>query len=137
MTLSLLPKTKPLSEFRCRTQSKQELYVKKLQNSGLDVDIYASCGEKKRAVLAKLIPKYKFYLAFENSFCSDYISEKFLRYYNHDWILVARGGANYRKVIPTQTYVNSAEFESPAKLAGYLINLASEVFERDTVMCTT
>ncbi|XP_052772090.1 alpha-(1,3)-fucosyltransferase C-like [Mya arenaria] len=112
----------------CRTQSKRELYVRKLQNSGLDVDIYGSCGKGKIQPddVQRLIGKYKYYLAFENSFCSDYITEKFLMNYNHDWILVARGGADYRKVIPTQTYVNSAEFESPAKLAEYLNNLASD-----------
>ncbi|WAR21079.1 FUCTC-like protein [Mya arenaria] len=59
-------------------------------------------------------------------FSGDYITEKFLMNYNHDWILVARGGADYRKVIPTQTYVNSAEFESPAKLVGYLNDLAND-----------
>ncbi|XP_052773685.1 alpha-(1,3)-fucosyltransferase fut-6-like [Mya arenaria] len=112
----------------CRAQSKRDMYVKKLQASGLDVDIYGACGNGrvKEAEMEKIIPKYKFYLAFENSFCSDYITEKFFMNYNNDWILVTRGGADYRKVIPTQTYINSADFDSPQKLADYLKDLAND-----------
>ncbi|XP_052770758.1 alpha-(1,3)-fucosyltransferase C-like [Mya arenaria] len=112
----------------CRAQSKRDLYVKKLQDGGVDVDIYGACGKGrvKEAEINKIIPQYKFYLAFENSFCSDYITEKFFKNYINDWILVTRGGADYRKVIPTQTYINSADFDSPAQLADYLKDLAND-----------
>ena len=39
---------------------------------------------------------YKFFLAFENSFCKDYISEKFFRYLSADVVVVARGSNEYK-----------------------------------------
>ena len=48
----------------------------------IDVDIYGECGSKKCPRASKdcykiLNSQYKFYLAFENSNCVDYITEKF------------------------------------------------------------
>ena len=40
--------------------------------------------------------KYKFFLAFENSFCTDYISEKFFRYLSADLVVVARASNDYK-----------------------------------------
>ena len=60
--------------------------VKALQNT-IDVDIYGKCGtydcERNEVNLngdhcmKKIEREYKFYFAFENSFCVDYITEKF------------------------------------------------------------
>ncbi|KAK7085359.1 hypothetical protein SK128_020242, partial [Halocaridina rubra] len=67
----------------CETASGREIYVKELKKY-IPVDVYGHCGN---FICGKnhldiycytdvLQPNYKFYLAFENSWCNDYITEK-------------------------------------------------------------
>ena len=69
--------------------------------------------------------QYKFYLSFENSLCSDYITEKFFRYYNLDVVLVLRGGADYKKLLPDGIYINTANFDSVSELVRHLKHVGS------------
>ena len=65
----------------CHAQNGRGNYVKELQKY-IDVDIYGTCGTLKcsrsssQTCYDKLNNDYKFYLAFENSNCVDYITEK-------------------------------------------------------------
>ena len=66
----------------CETDNRREDYVKSLQKY-IPIDIYGKCGpfntstrDAKRGYDI-LAPIYKFYLAFENSNCHDYATEKF------------------------------------------------------------
>ena len=70
----------------CTTNSKREDYVNEMQKfDKLQVDIYGKCGnlsqpsktEGLEAAYKMLAKQYKFYLSFENSICSEYITEKF------------------------------------------------------------
>jgi alpha-1,3-fucosyltransferase len=66
---------------------------------------------------------YKFYLAFENSFCNDYVTEKFFRHVPHI-LTVVLGQADYGMVAPPHSYINVMEFEQgPKQLADYLWEL--------------
>lgn len=66
------------------TNSGRENYAKELAKY-IDVDIYGRCGKLKcpkeewQECLQMLKRDYKFYLAFENNCCRDYITEKFFR----------------------------------------------------------
>lgn len=66
----------------CDTTNNRWDYVRKLQQH-IEVDIYGNCGPLKcprsqeNECLKMLQRTYKFYLAFENSNCIDYITEKF------------------------------------------------------------
>ena len=64
----------------CHARNGRDNYVEELQKH-IDVDIYGRCGThncgRKTSDCLKKIRKYKFYLAFENSHCRDYITEKF------------------------------------------------------------
>jgi alpha-1,3-fucosyltransferase len=63
--------------------------------------------------------KYKFYLSFENSICTDYATEKFFEILKHNMIPVVYGGANYSQIAPPHSYINALDF-TPEKLAVYL-----------------
>ena len=66
---------------------------------------------------------YKFYLAFENSNCKDYVTEKF--YVNglkNDILPIVMGAKaeDYAKVAPERSYIHVDEFAGPKELAQYL-----------------
>lgn len=76
-------KTKKVAWFvsNCFTNNDRLRYARTL-SSFINVDIYGSCGELKcsrwqPSCYEMLKKDYKFYLAFENSNCKDYITEKF------------------------------------------------------------
>jgi Glycosyltransferase family 10 (fucosyltransferase) C-term len=69
---------------------------------------------------------YKFYLAFENSLCADYVTEKFFRFLRRDVVAVALGAANYTQFVPRDTYIDVRDFRSPKHLADRLQQLDSD-----------
>lgn len=83
-----------------------------LKRYGIQLDIYGKCGDltcgkdEEKQCLAIIERDYYFYLAFENSFSEDYVSEKVLTALQHYAIPVVYGAANYSRfdVIPTKTY---------------------------------
>ena len=76
-----------------------------------------------------MLNQYHFYLAFENTFCFDYLTEKVFKTYAADIniIPVVRGGASYKEMIPSGTYLNTADFESPKSLGQYLSYLEQNI----------
>ena len=62
----------------CQTSNNRMNYVRELQKY-IKVDVYGNCGTLSCPFdcFDKLKAEYKFYLAFENSNCRDYITEKF------------------------------------------------------------
>ncbi|CAG2166442.1 unnamed protein product [Oppiella nova] len=76
---------------------------------------------------------YKFYLAFENSNCRDYITEKFyvngLGHNSLDYnlipIVMGAHPDDYRRSSPPHSYIHVDDFESPKALAKYLHLLSS------------
>lgn len=109
----------------CNTKSKRDVLVQILQANGVDVDIYGRCG-KGFLRQNDIIEEYKFYFAFENSLCEDYVTEKFFSRYNKNVILVTYGGADYNSLLPEGTFINAANFKNATHLANYLISLASD-----------
>jgi hypothetical protein len=100
-------------------------YITKL-NKFLPVDIYGvrsklNCGKDCKKHIAD---NYMFYLAFENSLCRGYMTEKFLDTLNYNIIPVVMGLGNYSYYIPKSAYINAHDFESPGKLGEYLIYLS-------------
>ena len=49
---------------------------------------------------------YKFYLSFENSFCRDYITEKFWKVLKYRVVPIVLGAGNYSLYAPPKSYIN-------------------------------
>ncbi|CAG2215429.1 FUT-1 [Mytilus edulis] len=102
----------------------------------IQIDIYGKCGKtcssswNSDKCFKDLSKEYKFYLAFENSICNDYVSEKVFRLYQDgfDFIPVYRGASNIKDILPNGTFISSLDFRSPLQLALYLKNVGSNEF---------
>ena len=103
-------------------------YVRALQKH-IKVDIYGECGNLKcprsqeNNCWTKVDQLYHFYLAFENSICVDYVTEKLFNTFLLPIVPIVLGGANYEKYAPKHSYINVAHFASPGHLADYLVYL--------------
>ena len=103
----------------------------------IQVDIFGSCEYKfhqHESCLKgsqecnKKLQRYKFYLSFENSFCTDYITEKYWDDpLSNNIIPVVMGGASYenKQLAIPGSFINVVDFESVEALAKYLIYLNS------------
>ena len=126
----------------CNTPSRRESLIRTLQHY-VDVDVFGHCsvnvtcgasdGIDRCTTMAcrfaqfgacheTLARSHKFYLSFENSLCSDYVTEKFFMALQHDIVPVVYGGADYGQVTgaPPSSYINSRDFDSPKELAKHL-----------------
>ncbi|KAL8565407.1 hypothetical protein ACOMHN_029100 [Nucella lapillus] len=117
----------------CKTHSKREDFVKVLKNF-MPVDVYGRCGTLKCTRIGDQDPQclrmlnsdYYFYLSFENSYCTDYVTEKLYRMIKYiDIVPVVRGGANYTRLLPKHSYVDASQFPSIKALADHLKHVAS------------
>ena len=68
---------------------------------------------------------FQFYLAFENSLCTDYVTEKFFKILQRRIVPIVIGGADYSKFAPPNSYIDANKF-SPRKLAEYLQKLDTD-----------
>nr|KAG5685560.1 hypothetical protein BaRGS_032422 [Batillaria attramentaria] len=116
-----------------RPESKRKEYAEELSKF-IDVDIYGRCGpldcpkENQSQCINLLNSTYRYYLAFENSFCKDYVTEKIFDQFKGVHVIpVVRGGADYKKIFPDGTYINAADFKRPADLADHLKRLGSDL----------
>lgn len=118
----------------CGASNGRLQYAQELANH-ISVHIYGSCGDlqcsrsEAKECYKKLSDDYKFYLAFENSNCIDYITEKF--YWNalyNDVVPIAMGARpeDYQKVAPPHSFIHVDDFESPRHLAEFLHKLDAD-----------
>ena len=111
----------------------RETFVRKLMKH-IKVDVFGSCSPRFNQT--KLCPKssrdchntlkrYKFILALENSYCDDYITEKYWYMpFEHNNVPVVMGGSNYDdKIAIPGSFINVLDFRSVESLAEHLIFL--------------
>ena len=131
-------KTKLIAAFmsHCHTQSQRETYVAELRKY-LQIDIYGHCGTlncswnvhasvSSPECYRMLEKDYKFFLSFENSLCTDYVTEKLFSILQHQIVPVVMGGVNYSSVAPPHSFINALDLV-PRKLADYLQLLDSNL----------
>ena len=117
----------------CVTDSRREDYIDQLKHF-ITVDSYGGCGNKvgcsERSSQSKeddcyrmMESKYKFYLSFENSICTDYVTEKFFNILNYNLVPVVYGGADYNRIAPPHSFIDARQFNGPKELAFYLMAL--------------
>ena len=111
-------------------------FIRKLKKY-IQVDVYGACGVYMNPHLGKcpraskkcfeLQSRYKFYLAIENSFCKDYITEKYFKQSIHHNIPLVMGGANYSnpKIALPNSFIKIEDFKSIEDLGKYLHYLDS------------
>ena len=92
---------------------------------GVDqVDIYGGCGHlycgSTDQCLKMLRADYKFVLAFENSLCGDYVTDKLYTALENGVVPVVYGGADYLAYAPAGSFVDARDFATPRHLADYL-----------------
>lgn len=113
----------------CGSKNHRWEYVRELQKH-ITVDTYGGCGKLKcsghfESDCDKL-NDYLFYLAFENSNCDDYLTEKlWWNAYHKNAIPIIMGPTreNLEKLLPYQSYISVDEFATPRDLAAYLLYL--------------
>ncbi|CAG0922772.1 unnamed protein product, partial [Notodromas monacha] len=123
-------KTKKVAWFvsNCGANNNRLEYANEL-GKYIQVDVYGACGtlecsrSKGEECFEKLKRDYKFYLAFENSNCNDYITEKFfINGLQNNVIPIALGARkeDYAKAAPLNSFLHVDDFESPKALADKL-----------------
>ena len=122
-------KTKKVAWFvsNCGARNGRLEYARNL-SSHIDVDIYGTCGDKRcprasKDCLKMLDTDYKFYLAFENSNCVDYITEKFfVNGLKHNILPIVMGASKeaYERSAPLNSFLHVDDFTGPAHLAQFL-----------------
>ena len=110
----------------CYTSGLRENYVRELSKY-VDIDVYGRCGNIRCTSYnnsEEVLLKYKFYLAFENSLCGEYMTEKLWRSLDLGLVPVVYGGLEaYKSVLPPNSYIDVADFDTPKLLADYLLML--------------
>ena len=130
--INITSKNKSVAWFasRCKTSINREGYIAELQKH-IPVDVFGKCLSDPKSCPRNNSKKcddmlhrdYFFYLSFENSFCPDYVTEKFYRAFETGTVPVVFGGGNYSSFAPDHSYINARDFKSPKLLAEYLNKL--------------
>lgn len=106
--------------------------IKLIQKLGeyVKVDVFGHCAKLFNSTKTcprgsksckQIKARYKFYLAFENSLCSDYVTEKYYSNVKNHIVPVLFTGANHDHIgLPKNSYIDARAFKNVQGLAYYL-----------------
>ena len=97
----------------------------------INIDIYGKCGltcpehTDCRAYLSKF---YNFFFVFENSICTDYVTEKLFDTLKYSIIPIVVGtkDVDFSFWVPKSGYINAQDYKDPQDLANYLKELDND-----------
>lgn len=94
----------------------------------IHIDVYGRAGQPLAVgsgSVIRLLSKYQFYLAFENSQHTDYITEKLWNAVVAGAVPVVLGATrrNYERFLPPEAFIHVDDFQSPHALAQHLLML--------------
>ena len=99
----------------------------------IPVDVYGKCGGQActgDCNLQSLAAKYKFYLAFENACCAEYVTEKLWKNaFENDLVPIVLGGrdkSDFARLAPPNSFIFAGDFRTPKELAEYISNVATD-----------
>lgn len=78
------------------------------------------CNYRNTSCSANIEKNYKFYAAFENALCSNYVTEKFYNSLRRNIVPIVFGGSNYSNYAPPHSFIDVGDFESVEKLVEYI-----------------
>ena len=126
----------------CDTENGRKDFVIKLKEH-IEVHVYGGCTDEQLESLGKqcetnkankrncndardTMNSHKFYLAFENTNCVDYITEKVYKILEPHMTtvpIIMSGVDNLQNILPPKSYIDVNDFSSAKKLAEYLLRL--------------
>lgn len=113
----------------CGAPSGRSHLVQELQKY-IQVDVYGGCGTmscpKGQACSDMLERDYKFYFAFENSICKDYMTEKFWERMTMNVVVVVLKRAVVEPYVPPNSFIAADDFKSVKEMADYLLKLNND-----------
>ncbi|XP_069113402.1 alpha-(1,3)-fucosyltransferase C-like [Argopecten irradians] len=114
----------------CGAASERDKYVEYLNSYVDDINTFGKCGkfycgewEDSEICFTKMAKEHKFVLSFENSFCTDYITEKAFIPYTENIVPIVRGGSKYSTFLPKGTYIDTNDFTTVKELADHIIEI--------------
>ena len=116
-------------------------YEADLGKAGINIDKYGRCGVTDPCTnrgniqcTKQMFLKYKFYLAFENSLCEDYISEKTWKSLKEGMLPIVMGPSikNYEQLLPPNSFLHVNNFSNAEELASHIkyLNTDDEAYMR-------
>ena len=120
----------------CQTEQTKwrKAYVQELQQF-VPIDIFGACGKSDpcksssdvQSCTKEMFHKYKFYLAFENCLCRQYVTEKFWRALHFGTLPIVLGSPmeDMISLAPPDSFIHVDNFTSSQELAKYIQYLDS------------
>uniref|UniRef100_A0A915B6L7 Fucosyltransferase n=3 Tax=Parascaris univalens TaxID=6257 RepID=A0A915B6L7_PARUN len=108
----------------CNTESKREYYTRILAKY-IKITEFGRCPNRTcdAECAERAVAQHHFYLAFENSVCRDYVTEKAFDRMEKIIVPVVLKRSIASSLLPNGSFIAADDFDSPASLAAYMQHL--------------